>query len=261
MTEQEITEKTLTDAAMEKWGHGMKEMPRFVMAVQVHNGAGFRYSRKIDAIVLDTWPSKGITLHGLEMKISKSDFRRELKNPQKHREFEPYLDRFSIVAAPGVVSLDVLPAKWGAYVLKDDGTLHTLRAPLPLHDDPKPHVSRGIFAAFCRALVTRSLSDEAIKAAYDRGLALGKERAEGTINGFKKQAEEAQEAIDEFEEKSGVGVRSYNAGQIGEAVKVVMGGGLKRRLGYRQDIRSLGEGMIKLADELDRLDEAFGEDT
>lgn len=250
----DVSEKDLTDAVLNRWATG--NPPRYVAAVQVNNGAGYSYTRTLDAIVLDTWPSSGIIFHGLEMKTTRSDLRRELRNPRKYREFEPFLDRFSVVAAKGVLGLDLLPDKWGAYVLKDDGNLHTLRAPLPLHDD-HPDFPRGVVAAFSRALVERSLSEDAKKRAYERGKAHAEERAQRKIEDCKRKLNAMNQSMVEFEEKSGLKLKSWSAGEMGEAVSLIMAGGLERRLRFVHDIRDVGERMVQLADELDALKERY----
>jgi len=75
--------------------------PRWIVAFQVHNAAGFGFSRRLDAVVLDTWPSQGLTVHGLEIKTRKSDMRRELLDPAKAQAFATDLDLFSIAAPAG----------------------------------------------------------------------------------------------------------------------------------------------------------------
>lgn len=247
----DVKESDLVKAINNRWGQG--NPPRHVVAVQVNNGAGYSYGRTIDAIVLNTWPSDGLSLQGLEIKTSRADYRRELRNPQKFRDFKPYLDRFSIVAPKGVIQMDILPNKWGAYVLTDDQDLHTLRAPLPLHDDFEPTVNRHIFAAFARALVQRSLSDEAIEAAEERGRERAERRAQMTIERLEDKAEQWESAVEEFEQASGVKISRYSGQQIGEAVQFVLSGGLKTKLQYKTSLRDVGERLISLADELEEL--------
>ncbi len=164
-----MDEAELIAAAQKTWPmHGPR--PRYVTAVQVHNGAGFAYGRTLDLIVFDTWPSGGLHLHGIEIKCSQSDLRRELQDTAKSAEFSAFLDFFSVAAPAGIVDLGLLPPKWGLYCPTVDGTLKARRKPLMLHSEGKRHaMDRSLAAAFVRALVDRSLSAEALKAEYQRG--------------------------------------------------------------------------------------------
>lgn len=251
----EHTEATLTKAIMVRWYMTIKQ-PRYVTAVQVNNGAGFGYSRTLDAIVFDTWPSAGLKLHGLEIKVTKADLRRELQNTNKFSEWGPHLDQFSIIAPKGIVDLKLLPPKWGLYI-PDGESLRARRKPLMLHAERRTELSRSMAAAFVRALVDRSLSNEAKVAEYTRGHEHGKDEGERHMKGTQRRIGELEEAIAKFEQASGVQISTWGSDQIGEAVKLVVDGGIKRRISYSPNVRTLGEQLLKLADELDSLQEAF----
>ena len=252
-----MSETTLTKAILKTWNLDSFR-PRYITAVQVNNGAGFAYGRTIDAIVFDTWPSSGLHFHGLEIKVTKSDLRRELQNTQKFAEFAPYLDLFSIVAPKGIVDLKLLPSKWGLYVETDEGTLRARRKPLMLHDEGKRKtISRSMSAAFARALVVRSLSNEATIAAYEDGLETGKKDMEHDLKVANRTLESLQITIDAFEKASGITITSWMGKQIGEIVNMILNGGLERKIRYAPNVRKLAEQMLKLADELDELQEAL----
>jgi len=258
MSEAIHTEKTLTDAILKNWPYGDLR-PRYVVAVQVNNGAGYAYGRTLDAIVFDTWPSEGLTLHGLEIKTTKSDLRRELQNTKKYADFAPHLDYFSIVAPKGTVDLRLLPQKWGLYQPTDDGKLRARRKPLSIHDENHRTISRSMAAAFVRALVSRSLSQDATAAAFARGEDVGKRFGERKIESLSKDNDSLKKAIEEFEEVSGVKIPSWGGVKIGEAVNIVLAGGIEQRLKYTGNIRTLGEKILRLADELDWLKQGYDE--
>ena len=257
----EYTEASLTEAIFRKWPMEQSTQPRYIVAVQVNSGAGFQYRRTLDAIVFDTWPSAGLHLHGLEIKTTKADLRRELQNPGKFGDWARHLDFFSIVAPLGIADLNLLPPRWGLYCPDAEGNLRARRKPIMLHDgsDTILTINRSMAAAYCRALVVRSISKDARRAEYDRGFANGKSTGDIEAELATSKVSRYEEAIKSFEEKSGVKLSTYSGGAIGEAVNVVLHGGIEQRIGYAGNVRGLGERLIKLADELDELKESYSQ--
>lgn len=78
--------------------------------VAPRTGGGTRYA---DAIAVNLWKSRGYAVHGFEIKVSRADWLRELKQPEKAEEIFGHCDHFWVVAAPNVVKPDELPAGWG----------------------------------------------------------------------------------------------------------------------------------------------------
>ncbi len=248
----EHTEGTLTSAILQTWTF-TSGRPRYIVGIQVNNGAGFAYNRTLDAVVFDTWPSSGLSLHGLEIKVTKADLRRELQNTKKFADFAKHLDHFSIVAPPAIASLDMLPARWGLYCPDGNGKLRARRKPLMLHDEPTGLMSRSLAAAFMRALVSRSIDAEAQALEYDRGYANGLAEGKNQSKRAVVKMEALQGAIDKFEEASDVRIDTYNGKRIGEAVDFIMRGGLEDRVRFAPNIRELGTKLIDLADQLEDI--------
>lgn len=49
----------------------------------VRNAAGFDANRTFDAVAVNLWPSRGLSIHVYEVKVSRSDWKRELAKPAK----------------------------------------------------------------------------------------------------------------------------------------------------------------------------------
>lgn len=101
------------------------EPPHFAFLTQVRNGTGYsrRQVRTADAIAMGTWPSRGIFLHGIEIKVSHSDFVAELKNPEKAEDVARYCHFWWLaISRPEVAPLNEVPPNWGLLVASADGT-------------------------------------------------------------------------------------------------------------------------------------------
>lgn len=88
----------------------------YALVEQVGDSTGYRVSRHLDVIALGLWPSRGHDLHGIEVKVSKADFKRELSTPIKAEAVADRCDRFYIAAPAGVADqnlMDLLTPGWG----------------------------------------------------------------------------------------------------------------------------------------------------
>src|SRR5262245_2299599 len=104
------TSKSVLDA--------IAEAPRFappacVMLREVRNGTGYaKQVRTADAVVVSVWPSRGVWLGGIEVKVSRSDWLRELKDPTKAAEIQKYCNYWWLASPEGVCEPGELPENW-----------------------------------------------------------------------------------------------------------------------------------------------------
>ena len=104
-----------------------------------------RYSgniRTADAIAMSLWPSRGLELHGFEIKSTVADFRLEIRNPEKAEEIARFCHRWWIVAPKGVATLDDLPPTWGLYEASN-GKLRISKQADPMAPEPLTHAFLG----------------------------------------------------------------------------------------------------------------------
>lgn len=238
---------------------------------QVRNAAGFEAQRTLDAISMGLWPSRGLRLHGYELKCSRSDWLRELKDPAKAEQFLPMLDFFWIVTSKDVVREDELPENWGLLVAQKNGLVQKVPAdalcdltpaarkrPLP------PGIDRSFLASLLRAAVRQhdATPDDVVKARQE-GRAEADAAAEKLARYRREDHDALREQVREFEQASGVSFARWsvdgNPQQIGSALKSVLEGRresdrLKRRL---EGVRDSAQGAADAAKrELARLEAA-----
>jgi hypothetical protein len=71
--------------------------PEWCLMHEAANGTGFSGKRYADCVAMNLFPSRGLAIHGLEIKVSRSDLTKELKNPNKADEIAQYCDLWYVV--------------------------------------------------------------------------------------------------------------------------------------------------------------------
>lgn len=93
--------------------------------------------RRFDLIAIMGWQSRGHEAMGFEVKVSRSDWLAELKDPAKAEPLVRLCSRWWIAAPPGVVRVEELPPAWGLLVLHPDQIRTGKQAP-QLNPEPWP---------------------------------------------------------------------------------------------------------------------------
>lgn len=122
---------------------------RYACAEHVRNGAGFDATRTADFVAMDLWPSKGLHLHGHEVKVSRADWLRELADPGKAAAFMRYMDHWWLAVPDERIVREDLPEGWGLLVRRGSRLVAAVAAPR-LNPEPVP---RGFLAPLLRAAV------------------------------------------------------------------------------------------------------------
>ena len=125
-----ITADDVYEALYARYGAFHGNGPRYAVAAEVRSGAGFDSRRSADFVAMDLWPSAGLTLHGHEVKVSRSDWLRELKDPSKAAEFIPYMNTWWIVVSDRrIVREGELPDDWGLMAMRGSALTVVKKAP------------------------------------------------------------------------------------------------------------------------------------
>lgn len=180
---------------------------------QVRNAAGFSATRTFDAVVIGLWPSRGHELHVIEVKVSRSDWLRELRDPKKADDAASIADRFSVCAPKGVVKREELPATWGLLEVMtgpDGSKLRVARAAPLLHDPEhvKAPIPRGLLVAMLRAAGAvpdpEPPSERYVAQRVAEALTREREQNEALIVSLRERATRAQQDLQAFRIGSGV---------------------------------------------------------
>lgn len=128
----------------------------YAFLTHVRNGAGFGATRTFDAVAVDLYPARGLGIHIIEVKVSRGDWLRELRQPEKSAAAESLADFFWIATPPGIVKREELGETWGLIEIRN-GKARTMVGAKRLTDSPgfpngnHPPIDRGFLIGLLRA--------------------------------------------------------------------------------------------------------------
>lgn len=126
-----------------------------------------------DGVALNMWSSRGYAITGFEVKASRSDWLRELKQPEKSEPILTKCDHWYLVAPDEVYQDDEVPISWGILSFRDGKLREKRKAPKL---EPKA-ITRAFVAQMFRrghAKEERDISDRVAKVLQDERNALQK---------------------------------------------------------------------------------------
>lgn len=194
--------------------------PDYAFLLQVRNGTGFqRTVRTADALAFSLYPSRGLTITGFEIKVSKGDWKRELTNPAKAEDIARFCHTWFVVAPKGVVPVDEVPHNWGLMELRDNGKFISTKGALPQEAEPlTPLMLASIMRNISNGMIPRS----SIQHQIDKATESINAKSEQTIEFRTRNDERLRESVEAFEQASGVRIQAYQGGDIGDAVRTLM---------------------------------------
>lgn len=224
--------------------------PQYALFYEVANGTGSNIRRYCDALAMSLFPSRGLHMHGFEVKVSRSDWKRELDQPHKAEEgIFKYCDHWWIVTPPGIIQGDELPPTWGhlEYQLAlKEGEVSKLRQKVNAPKLEAAHMTRNFIAALLRRAdenntqrianavreQTSAIQERLNKVTSDNETAIREEvdlRMKRNDDRFKK--------IREFEEALGIRISGYSADPgTARILKAMMAAGYGERYEGLQDL-------------------------
>jgi hypothetical protein len=102
---------------------------------EVRNAAAHKSVRTADAVAMSLWPSRGLHIHGFEIKSSRKDWLNELKSPEKAEPIMRYCDFWWLVAPRDVAVDSEIPKTWG-WMVPHGNTLKIVKDAPKLEPQP-----------------------------------------------------------------------------------------------------------------------------
>jgi len=208
--------------------------PSFAFLPGVRNSTGFaRTVRTADGLAMGLWPSRGLHLHGFEIKVNRNDWLRELKDPEKADEIAKRCDFWWIVTPTDVIEAGELPHGWGHLVVRGS-KLVAAKEPVLAESQP---MTRPFLAAILRRATEGVVPTDHVDAEVQKRVKDKLERdrlnVSSQVSSLTWELQTLKKTIADFQHAAGVELRAWDLGNIAEAVKLVRtndGGAYRERL-------------------------------
>lgn len=82
---------------------------------------------RVDFLAVGAWRSKRYDVTGCEVKVSRSDWRKELRTPEKGDHGRGFCDFWCVAAPAGLIAPGEVPAGWGLLEVDGRGCVTTVR--------------------------------------------------------------------------------------------------------------------------------------
>jgi len=240
-----LTEQRIFQLLKRRW-----PWPGYIVLPQVPSATGAACRRYADALVISAYPSRGIYATGVEIKVSRSDWKAELAQPAKAEPVLKYCLYWYVAAPKGLIDPGEVPEQWGLIDCSSHGTRIAKRAPKLSPAKPTWEFVAGVARRLAEQVITREehdrlLQEERDKCAKDAEKAMQLYLVESRLR-------DLQETVDTFERASGVKIADqWDVGPIGEAVAVVLKA--RRRGGYGETIDRVARTLRRIAASLQAL--------
>lgn len=228
----------------------------YALLYEVRDDSGFKANRSADAIAVNLWPSRGHSITGFEIKVSRSDWLSELKKPQKAEAIMKYCNFWNLVVEDeSVIKEDEIPKAWGLLIRKGNRLFTKKKAPELTPEQP----SLGFIASMLKRATQGKgmIPTTDIQHHIDSAVKLAEERERNTVRRIRDSLEndikELRKILHDFKEASGLDLRHdyllRDSKKVGDAVNFVLNGGienLKRELQKISDIHLAEHKKIEL---------------
>jgi hypothetical protein len=203
--------------------------PEWAIMFEVGDATGARHTRFADAVAMSLWPSRGLELHGIEIKVARSDWLNERKQPEKAETIARFCECWQLVTGPHVVhDVAEIPPAWG-WIEFDGAKFHERKKPRRTTAEP---ITRAFLAALLRRVSSADAAviDELVAKRCADAEARIEERITREIQFRTRKFEALQHAVAAFEKASGLKIdgREWGANnaELGQAVALVMKSGV-----------------------------------
>jgi hypothetical protein len=205
--------------------------PGWAFFPEFRSATGAGNERYADAIAVSVFPSRGLEIYGFEIKVSKSDLKAELNDARKADAIGKFCSHWYLVISDEKLLEGLeIPTKWG--ILKPRGdSLHLHKKSERNAKPAQPTIE--LVASLARRVssehfIPRNEMSKIVsqKIAEDRAWVAKTQRGDNQykLDQAISELDGVRQRIKAFEDASGIKIDNWDAGRIGEAVKLVKNG-------------------------------------
>jgi len=178
---------------------------------------------------MSLYPSRGLHLHGFEIKCSRSDLVNELKDASKADEIGQYCHFWWLVLADKKFAEGLeIPSNWGVQYVNNGGDNLKVLTVAKMNEFAKPP-THSLLAVILKQTAKKANSDEAIirlkdkmhDEGYKKGLNKGYTDSEEQIQRLRDELNTIKRIIHRFKEETGMSFTEYNYENVIDAYKVI----------------------------------------
>lgn len=217
-------------AALDRRFNPESKPPQYATFREVSDAA---QKRRIDFIAINTWQSRGRIVEGVEVKVARADWLKELAHPKADSWYR-VVNRWWIAAPPGVVNEDELPEPWGLLEMRphrDSTRLFKVKeAPKLTPDEEWP--AWFVMRLLARGIEVRNATPQEILKARDDGYQDGVARGKAWATTTREQEQDATRQLHALLAALGLPTYGGEYGRIDvirQAVALVNNGNLDRQ--------------------------------
>lgn len=216
-------------AALERHYNPESKPPQFATFREVTDAA---QRRRIDFIAVSTWQSRGRNVQGVEVKVARSDWLKELAHPKADSWYR-VVNQWWIAAPPGIVLEDEIPETWGLLEMRPHGDSHRMFkakvAPKLTPDEDWP--TWFVMRLLARGVEIRNATPEEVSGARSEGFHDGYERGKREGQNIRDLERSASSDLQEL--LAALGLNGYwrnssrRLEEISKALALIDGGNLE----------------------------------
>lgn len=218
--EERVTTADLQQAISDKY----TKNGQYEVFFDVPDAVSTAQRRRADAIAVGMWGSTGNRILGLELKVSRSDWLREVRAVEKADPFLEVCDHWWLVTGSrSIAKLDEVPASWGWMAMTDHGL--RVEKPSPRLRAHTEQISRAFALGLLRKASGSKLASAEVQVVikkmrgdFDKLL---QERVEQESHRNGQKLEELKRRVEKFEAASGLKISDWDLGAIGTIVKQI----------------------------------------
>lgn len=213
--------------------------PEWYLGFEVGNSTGSNCRRYADAVAINAYPSKGFEIRGFEIKVSKSDLKKELEEGAKADAIAKFCDYWFLVVPKGLTDTFTIPKTWGV-IEYNNGTLRQKIKAEKLTPEP-PTV--GFLCAMLRGrerILNSTISELAKKEAESM-----KKYQSYEVQRDKKELDDLRKKLKEIGDQTGIYLDSWMPEKH-----------IINRLNAAQNIEIIAESVSRLGYAIKRMETA-----